>query len=237
MGADGAATLADPQHRVTVRQPVKKLKRVRSKMIVGVSGHVGMGQLLYDALENSKKSNPTSHQEANRAIGKAFHAEVRGPSTTNASQTLPTSMLVALCTGASKSRVGTPQLLQFISSESAGEAATRDLPFVAIGSGQPIADTFLAFIRHVFWNPDELPSLDQGLLAATWTLQHAIRSSPAYVGGPMQLMVLSGDTGKVHDIGPQACEVHESAVDEIEQYLRDFRASEPSALPPSPASS
>ena len=50
VGADGAASLGPAVGVYTVRQSVKKLFRVQGNMIFGVSGAVGMGQLLLDGL-------------------------------------------------------------------------------------------------------------------------------------------------------------------------------------------
>src|SRR5262249_33715198 len=69
------------------------------------------------------------------------------------------------------------------------EEATEDLPFIAIGSGQHIADPFLAFLRRVFW-PNELPTLADGVLAAIWTVRHAIDTNPGGVGEPIQIITI-----------------------------------------------
>jgi len=58
-----------------------------------------------------------------------------------------TTTLVALPLGHSTC------LFQF-DEQGAPEEATQELPFVSIGSGQPIADPFLAFLRRIFW-PDK----------------------------------------------------------------------------------
>ena len=50
MGADGGATLGDiPQ--TTVMQPIKKLEIISESVVIGTSGHVGLGQQFRAAIE------------------------------------------------------------------------------------------------------------------------------------------------------------------------------------------
>ena len=63
-----------------------------------------------------------------------------------------------------------PCLLQFTPQGDADEA-TEQQPFVSAGSGQPVADPFLSFIRRIFW-PTGMPNLNDGVLAALWALTH-----------------------------------------------------------------
>ncbi len=51
VGYDGAATLANIARLRTVIQPVPKLAIIRDKMIVGVSGPVGLGQVFCDRVD------------------------------------------------------------------------------------------------------------------------------------------------------------------------------------------
>jgi len=81
-----------------------------------------------------------------------------------------------------------PYLLTF-NQQCSPEMATPDVPFVSVGSGQPIADPFLAFLRSMFWS-DHLPSLGEGVFAAVWTLDQTIESAPGFVAHPIQIMVM-----------------------------------------------
>lgn len=72
----------------------------------------------------------------------------------------------------------------------APEHATGDLPFVALGSGQAIADPFLALLKRLLW-PNQEPTLAEGRLAAVWTIDHVRRTTPGGVGGDIQLATLT----------------------------------------------
>jgi len=60
---------------------------------------------------------------------------------------------------------------------------------MAMGSGQPIADPFLAFLKRLMWNTTE-PTIAEGKLVAVWTLDHVRRTNPGGVGGGIQLGVI-----------------------------------------------
>jgi hypothetical protein len=101
----------------------------------------------------------------------------------------------------------------------APEAATSDLPFVSVGVGQATADPFLAFIRRVFWRERE-PNTADGIFAATWTLRHAIDTSPGGVADPIQVMVL--EDGKVRELDSKELDEHEQNVELLEEHIRGF---------------
>ena len=78
---------------------------------------------------------------------------------------------------------------------------------MAIGSGQHIADPFLAFLRRIFW-PNRLPTTSEGKASAVWTLYHAIQTNPGGIGFPMQVVTLSMQGGK-----PKAAELSREEID------------------------
>src|SRR5207249_2372129 len=104
------------------------------------------------------------------------------------------------------------------------EAASHDLPFVAVGSGQTGADPFLAFLRRIFWR-DPPPNLAEGIFACWWALDHAIKTSPGGVAEPKQIVVLELKGSNARCREPTEAELleHQEAVARIEKYLRDFR--------------
>ena len=171
VGADGAATLGEVVFgQNTVIQPVTKLQIISGRTVMGVSGPVGLGQLYCDSIERasqklSKGSLPNIQRGLQQAlandVGQAVEAaklwaQVRGP---DAMRLAVTSSLIAI------SVEGRPELVQ-CNHLGQAEAATDELPYVSIGSGQSLADPFLAFLRRVFW-PHAPPRLAQGILASS----------------------------------------------------------------------
>ena len=105
------------------------------------------------------------------------------------------------------------------------EEATDNLPFVSIGSGQKIADPFLAFLRRIFWpNEDELPSLEEGILTVLWTLEHAIRTHPGGVSDPKQIITIKKENNKykIYEFQEKELEEHLEGIGDIEKYLSEY---------------
>lgn len=70
----------------------------------------------------------------------------------------------------------------------------RTTRYVSMGSGQVIADPFLAFIRRVFWMTDK-PKLSDAKLAVAWTLHQVIQLNTGGVGGDQQIASLEKKEG------------------------------------------
>ena len=235
LGADGAATLGDPAlGQATVIQPVRKLKTLQSRMVMGVSGPIGLGQLYVDRVESlwrdKKLGREVNLPEAQRTIASAIYQDA-GPALQRGQQLALTQSVVALPIGGPD---GQPELVQ-CNHVGEAEAATDDLPFVAIGSGQSIADPFFAFLRRVFWRDKPLILAD-GVFAVVWALTHAIRVNPGGVSEPIEVVVLQ------HKKAPALLSVddldqHRQSVDAAEKHLASFGAwNRPGALTPSPPS-
>jgi hypothetical protein len=126
-------------------------------------------------------------------------------------------------------------LIQF-NQQGTPELATKDIPFVAIGSGQYCADPFLAFLRRIFW-PNRQPNLAEGIFAIMWTLDQAIKTSPGGIAEPKQIAVLEmkGTSPICRELDAQELLSHSEAVTNAEKHLRDINQKPPAAAPPIPA--
>src|SRR5262249_21010941 len=111
--------------------------------------------------------------------------------------------------------VGNEPCLFHFDQQGSAELATEDLPFVSIGSGQIIADPFLAFIRRLFWK-DEPPSIEQGVFAAVWAIQHAIETNAGGVGPPIQIVTYT----KVKDGQQSVWRAQEMGKEDNEERLQ-----------------
>ena len=230
VGADGIATLG-AMGRPTVQQPCKKLRKISDSIIIATSGPVGLAQIFSGTLEdlwnNNKLVNKAPH-EAMAMLRDSFwaHAEKEFKA---AQVTAPVLGQVSLESAVSSSLIAMPIkrqpcLIQF-NQQCSPELASGDLPFVAIGSGQPLADSFLAFIRRIFW-PDHHPKVSDGVLATVWSLQQAIRTNPGGVGGAIQVMTLEKNAAgdwKVKELGESDFAEHQQAIKDAERALADYR--------------
>lgn len=229
VGADGAATLG-AMGQGTIRQSIHKLNIIAHKLIVGVSGPIGLSQRFNWRIEEMWLGNKLSGKkcpEAMNIMRKELWKDIEGEmqAAAIAQQTIGRA---ALQSALSSSLVALPldkkfALIQF-DQQAAPEEATESLPFVCIGSGQPIADPFLAFIRKIFW-PEGMPSLEQGIFSAVWTLDHAIETNPGGVADPTQIMVLEqdGKDFKARELEKSELQEHREAINSAELALQKFR--------------
>jgi len=231
VGADSAATLVTATGQRTSMQPTEKLDIISDSIILGVSGPVGLAQLFKSEIEeiwNNKKLSGKKPYEAMVILREALwkHLSREYKIAKDASQTIGrlaidsiiTQTLIAL--PISKS----PCLFEF-NQQGSPEEKNEKLPTVAIGSGQPIVDPFLAFIRQIFW-PKRLPSLAEGVFAIFWALDYGIRSAPGGIADPKQIVVLENVGGKwqTRQLADNELFEHRDAVNAAEKHLGEFRS-------------
>jgi len=239
MAADSAATFATTTGSPTIKQSVKKLEIVDNQIIMGVSGQVGTAQLFQDDLQNLVSSRKIINKpiaQTMSTIGDHFRNHVEKSLKLAASlgdaRGAYCSTLVAMPISNKPTLIEFDQLCQ-------PERKTDQIPFVSIGSGQYLADPFLALLRRVFW-PKERPSFAQGLFATVWTLEHCTTVSPAFVAAPIQIAVLekSGDTYKARELSDEELEEHKEACSDAEDYLSEYGKPKAEPIPqvPKPAS-
>lgn len=195
IASDSAATFGANGQMTIGQQSVQKVSIIRDKIVFAGTGAVGIAQLIIESLgrgwaDGAFKGARTPEQMMN-IIGTRIGTLV-GPylQTANLQRGLTGEANATLC----KSLIALPvannfHLFQFDFNGSP-EHATRDLPFVALGSGQAIADPFLAMLKRLLW-PNEEPTLAEGRLAAVWTIDHVRRTTPGGVGGDIQLATLT----------------------------------------------
>src|ERR1043165_9396221 len=164
VGADGAATLGE-LGQPTVRQDARKLSILSHKIIIGVSGKVGLGQRIIERigdLYSGGKLVGAKPGAAMTIMRTAIWPDIAGEfQAATAAQHVIGHL--AQSSALSHTIVALPldrQLsLIYFDQQGAPEEATNDLPFISIGSGRLTADPFLAFIRKIFWPIGALPSL------------------------------------------------------------------------------
>jgi 20S proteasome alpha/beta subunit len=244
IGADGAATLGALGQQ-TVRLSARKLFSIDKKIIVGVSGPVGLGQRITGVMENLWYGNKLGGAQKSfevmtvirKAIGEHIAVEMHYASEVSKLFGQGIAALSAVSSTVMALHVdGELRLYQF-GCAGEPEEATENLPFVSVGSAQARADPFLAFIRQVFWK-NAAPTISQGIFATVWSLVHAIRTDPGGVAEPIQLMTLTKDA-KSHSVAKEfdivELQEHRQAVEAAEQYISEFPVgvvSKPTPEPP-----
>jgi hypothetical protein len=117
-----------------------------------------------------------------------------------------------------------PCLIQF-DDKCQPEEVDYKLPTVAIGSGQPQADTFLAFIRSLLWPKDgAIPTLHEAIFTTLWTLKNVIDASPGGVAGPIRLVVLersaNGKSWKARELSPDDYQEDLQKIEKVREGIR-----------------
>lgn len=229
IGSDGATTLNTTLGQLTARLPTKKLTTIDSKLIVGISGPVGLIQRVTNRIENLWKSNQFANKDKIQSaeiirnsivdpIAEEFKISTKfgalGQSAFNS------SLCHSLVAGVFKKELS---LIQFFE-KGDPELATAQVPFICIGSGQSLADPFLAFLKRIFWSATSI-NLSDGTFAVLWALKHSINVSPGGVSEPIQLMQLtySNSTVSIVEIERNQVREIEESIQRAEDSLKNFR--------------
>jgi ATP-dependent protease HslVU (ClpYQ) peptidase subunit len=240
MGADGAATLGTVLGQGTVMQSVKKIEKITGKFMIGVSGPVGVGQRIIGQigqLFNSNKLNNVKSFQAMQIIRQEL-APILMPEIKHATEAMQLTAGVSRQWALTQTVLAAPidgQLrLYCFGCTGDPEEMTDNIPFVAIGSGQNLADPFLAFIKTIFWK-DSVPNRAEGIFATFWSLHHAIRRNTGGVADPKQIVELYRDSQKnivVKELEPDELE---ETVKAAENHLSQFKKNEGEPPPTAPA--
>lgn len=198
MASDSAATMGTGSLFTIGQQYITKVHKLGEAILFGCTGAVGMGQLVCGALDSAWKGGKFKSVKAPQEAMRLVAQEIMGQlvpflQSANLTRGLGLDASSSLCKSLVAMPVDRKACLFSFDFNGAPEQATVDLPFVAIGSGQQIADPFLAFIKRLLWK-DKQPSLAEGRLAAAWTIEHVKQTNPGGVGGATQLATLTSDT-------------------------------------------
>jgi ATP-dependent protease HslVU (ClpYQ) peptidase subunit len=229
LAADSGATLGDiPSGLSTIIQPVAKLEVVRGKAIIGVSGPVGLGQLYSDCLNRiepqlqhldtpaaCRKLRDEFIKDTKIALGMAEIAK-RAIGAQVALGVITSTLIAA-------APKNIPELIQ-LDFQGTPEVATTSLPCMCIGSGQIIADPFLAFLRRLLWEKSRTPTIPEAEFAAVWTILHAINVAPAGLALPIRLAELriEGGQPQARQV-PEAVSEHLNFVPKAEEHVAKLR--------------
>jgi 20S proteasome alpha/beta subunit len=232
LGSDGAATMGSLGAQ-TSRQPTDKITIIDNKVLVGVSGPVGLGQRFSYEIE-LLWSTPAFKQSHPIQAMLEVSGKMRSHITTEMNMAATASRVInpniALSDALSTTVLALPlndqaELFQF-SQQGTPERSTENLPFVCIGSGEQIADPFIGFIRNIYWQNSCPTNIRDGIFAVYWTLSHSIALSPGGVAEPIQLTSLTKDRGvwKTKEHSPEELQDHKEHIKSVEAKLRELRA-------------
>jgi hypothetical protein len=229
----------------TIRQQVKKIRIIGDRVAFAGAGPTGLLGLYHDELANLWMGNELNKKltEAVEIIREAFWKHY-DPLHKQTAQVIATLSQMALLEAMASALVALPianrlHLLQYSETCTPNEIQGDQL-FVAIGSGQWVAEPFLVWIKRMFWK-DKQPTVVQGVFAALLTLDYAIRCSAIGLSDPKQIVTLQRDSkGKwaARELSDAELGEQMQAVGEAEahmaEYPRAIDAAEAALTPPPP---
>ncbi len=240
VASDSLASYTTSTGIPTAGQPTDKIDIISDSIICSTSGPVGLGQRITHQIEQAWSNNRLSGKESPAAMGvlrevifEPIKAEIEvariaGQVDPGATRHCRSTTLVAI-------PIKKRPCLFYFDWQGSPEEATSKLPFVSIGSGQPVADPFLAFLRNIFFK-NKQPNLSEGILAATWTLRYAIHAYAYGVGGAQNVVILeASDTGKNGWTARRLAEAdmleHHGQIQYMEEQLQILSNGKPKILP------
>ena len=131
--------------------------------------------------------------------------------------------------------VGQPELIEFSHIDMQPERKTGRLHFVSMGSGQILADPFLAFVSRVLWR-GTIPDVKIATLGVYWTLAHAIKYALGGIGEPIRIAILRRINGawKATLVGEDEQQEAAQHIDAIEERIGHYPAEIIETAPTSP---
>lgn len=240
IASDSAATFGANGHATIGQQSVQKVSLIQDRIVFAGTGAVGIAQLIIQSLDagwtagvfKNIKSGPDMMRLIGVRIGETVAPFLQ---TGKLQHGLTGEASASLC----KSLIALPVVKKFklfqFDFGGAPEQATEQLPFIALGSGQAIADPFLALLKGMMWS-ESVPTLAEGRLAAIWTIDHVRRTNPGGVGGEIQLATLTDATEsiKMADSGDvdEHLQVVQNGLKALVKEIRGFTDPNVAPIPP-----
>jgi hypothetical protein len=218
IGSDSIATSSMGQFPLIQMKFDGKIQVFKNQVIVATTGAVGFAQRLHEHIDGAMNGgvfNNFAVRECTTNISKRFLTDLTSSlASQHPQEGIRFGALVAGCAK------GELFLAEFGTSDFRPEIKTEKLFFVSMGSGQVLADPFLAFVSKVIWK-DKMPNVDEAKFGVYWVLDHTIKFAPGRVGPPIRLATLR-KTGKDWIAAEQDTQEFAQYVVELEDHIRRF---------------
>jgi hypothetical protein len=193
--------------------------QIFGNVIVATTGAVGLSQRLSAHIEEA-------------IAGGVFNGQKRRECITNISRRVLTDFGNSLVQNHPQRGLGfgaliatvhgnAPFLAEYATTDFQPEIKEGNLFFVSMGSGQMLADPFLAFVSRVLWK-SQMPTVADGKFGVYWVLKHAITLAPGGVGGPSVIATLQ----KVNNVWTAATledlQEADEYITELESHIGKF---------------
>ncbi len=240
IGADSIATSSMGQFPLIHLEADPKIQIFDNRVIVATTGPVGYTQRLHhhvDAAVKGNVFNNFSARDATTNVSKRFITDLQE----RKAPSWPPEGIRFGCLMAAAVKDG-PFLAEFGMVDFQAEIKGGRIFFCSMGSGQMLADPFLAFVCRVLWG-SEIPDVDHGKFGVYWVLAHTLKLAPGKVGPPIHLATLREANGAWVASSQDTQELAQY-IEELENYIGEFAqatieqaAAEPVPQPDQKASS
>ena len=188
IGADSIATSSTGAQNVMQIESNDKLRIFGGKVVVGATGAVGYTQRMHYHLDRAITAGgflASPKHERPQLLCKRFLSDLQA-------SLAPSHPQVGIRFGAllATEISEEPCLIEYAADTFQPEYKEQKMFYASIGSGQPLADPFLAFVSRVLWKSTP-PDVRLGRFGLFWALMHTIKLAPGMVGFPIRMAVLS----------------------------------------------
>lgn len=188
IGSDSIATSTHGAMNLMQMESDDKIRIFNDKVIAATTGSVGYAQRLHYHLDKAINGGgflTIKKSERPQLLCKKFITDLLS---SNAPSPPPLGInfgaLVAV------EIENEPCLIEYAPHNFQPEFKENRHFYVAMGSGQPLAEPFLAFVSRVLWK-GALPDIRLGRFGLFWALTHTISLAPGTIGGDIKLATLS----------------------------------------------
>ncbi len=213
IGADSAATSAAGNMHL-LRLPADKIFIVQDSVIVAGTGSVGLGQRFLDVVEANW--NATSFVNSPMGWAKQICCLSRNDFASTGSPIGFGAMIAAPCGP-------DVDLIEFETGNMQPERKLGKMNFVTMGSGQTLAEPFLAFISRVLWK-NQIPTVQSASFGVYWALAHTIKIAPSGVGEPIVIATMTQTNGvwSAKIMSNDETQEQQLHIDSIEKKLGEY---------------
>lgn len=219
IGADSIATSTAGQFRVMQVPSNDKIRIFEQQVICATTGSVGLAQRLHLHVHQATTGSVFKHLALNECANNISTRFLTDCDKTRILRHPPNGLgcgaLIAACIK------GEPHLIEYDPVTFQPEIKEDNLFYVSMGSGQTLAEPFLAFVARVLWR-NTRPSVERAKFGVYWALLHTIKLAPGGIGGPIRLAELREVDGVwvARDIE----ETQETAqyITDLENHIADF---------------
>ena len=240
IGADSAMTSAAGQQRTVQETGVIKVETHHGEIISATTGAIGLSQRFRHELETMLQGQDLSRYQKKPPI--VYATDVAHRTIENFRKTLSPqqqhpqfgfglgALLAFVCGGkAHLVEFDGQQFHPELKGQAGEDGKQKTRSYVTMGSGQVMADPFIAHVNRVLFG-SAVPKLSEGRLLVAWTLDHVLKLNTGGVGGDMQIQALEKVNNKWTAHSVEVGEIQQQVAD-IERYLGKYWESPPSAAP------